>query len=361
MSMRPLPRIGPPAKAALLLLVSLVFAGCNWLNPKPKITFTKVPPASVGGPDKLATIEGRVTHVKSGQQVVLYAATDELWWVQPFTNRPFIKIDTHSSWSSQTHLGRRYAALVVDPGYRPPETTKVLPEPGGGVAAVAIVKGEGPEPPAPPTKALHFSGYDWKVRSASSSRGGVTLFDLANAWTDANDSLHLRIAASGSDWTCAEVNLSRSLGYGSYRFVVRDSSHLEPAAVLSMFTYDDSGEDQNHRELDVELSRWGNPLNQNAEYVVQPYYLPQNAYRFTAPRGVLTYSFRWDPGRATFRAVRGASDDQHSGVVAGHVFTSGVPTPGGESVHVSFYFVANGPSTLQNPSEVVIEKFEYLP
>lgn len=361
--MQPLPRIGAPAKAAFLILISLVLAACNsrWLNPKPKITFTKVPPASVGGPDKLGTIEGRVSHVKSGQQIVIYAGTDELWWVQPFTDRPFTKIDARSEWKSQTHLGRQYAALVVEPEYHPPNTMRVLPEPGGGIAAIAIVKGEGPEPPSPATKTLHFSGYDWKVRSESSSRGGVTLFDLANASTDARGALHLRIARAGSDWTCAEVNLTRSLGYGLYRFVVRDSSQLEPAAVLSMFTYDNSGEDRNHREIDVELSRWGNPQNRNAEYVVQPYYMPQNVYRFTAPRGVVTYSFRWDPGKATFRAVRGSSGDQGPGAVAEHVFTAGVPTPGGEFAHVSFYFVGNGPSQIQNPAEVVIEKFEYLP
>lgn len=361
--MRPARHLVALGEGAYLLVVCLLLAACHsrWFNPRPKITFTKVPPASVGGPDKLDTIEGRVSHVKSGQQIVLYAATDELWWVQPFTNRPFTKIDAHSEWKSETHLGRRYAALVVDPGYRPPDTARVLPEPGGGVAAVAIVQGEGPQPPAPPTKTLHFSGYDWKVRSASSSRGGVTLFDLGNAWTDASDALHLRIARAGSNWTCAEVNLTRSLGYGLYRFVVRESSHLEPAAVLSMFTYDDSGEDRNHREIDVELSRWGNSQNRNAEYVIQPYYLPQNVYRFTAPRGALTYSFRWDPEKVTFRTVRGASDEQGLGAVAEHVFTSGVPTPGGEFVHVSFYFVGNGPSTIQNPAEVVIEKFEYLP
>jgi hypothetical protein len=40
---------------------------------------------------------------------------------------------------------------------------------------------------------------------------------------------------SSGKWRCAEVNLARSLGYGTYRFVVRESSFLEPAAVLSMF------------------------------------------------------------------------------------------------------------------------------
>ena len=50
--------------------------------------------------------------------------------------------------------------------------------------------------------------------------------------------MHLRIAGAAPSWTCAEVGLTRRLGYGSYRFVVRDIGQLEPAAVLGLFTWD---------------------------------------------------------------------------------------------------------------------------
>ncbi len=61
---------------------------------------------------------------------------------------------------------------------------------------------------------------------------------------------------------CAEVILTRSLGYGTYSFVVRDVAQLEPAAALGMFTWDDLGVEQNHREMGVEISRWGDPGEQ---------------------------------------------------------------------------------------------------
>ena len=102
------------------------------------------------------------------------------------------------------------------------------------------------------------------------------------------------------------MSVSRRLGYGTYAFVVREVSHLEPAAVFSIFTWDGPAADQNHRELDIEISRWGDPGGKNAQYVVQPYYVPANVATFKAPAGVLTYSLRWEPGRATFRTVRGA-------------------------------------------------------
>jgi hypothetical protein len=47
--------------------------------------------------------------------------------------------------------------------------------------------------------------------------------------------------------------------------------------------------------------------------------------------------------------------------VADHDFTSGVPSPGGESVHLDLYIFGNAKDPLQKDAEVVIEKFEYLP
>jgi hypothetical protein len=225
-----------------------------------------------------------------------------------------------------------------------------------------VIKGQGLAPPQITPKTVDFSGYEWKVRTAGSNRGGeINSYDPANVSTDDRDALHLRIAKSSRKWTCAEVNLTRSLGYGLYRFVVRDSSHLEPAAVLTMFTWDDSAQDKNHREFDVEISRWGDALSKNAQYVVQPFYVPRNVARFMVPSGILTYSFRWEPGKVSFRTVQVTTAGSGSRVVAEHVFTSGVPTPGGESVHLNLYVYGNAASSLQNPTEVVIEKFEYLP
>jgi hypothetical protein len=132
---------------------------------------------------------------------------------------------------------------------------------------------------------------------------------------------------------------------------------LDAAAVLGMFTWDESLVDPNHREIDTEISRWGDPEGKNAQYVVQPYYVPANVVRFSAPAGRLTYSFRWEPGRVTFKTIR----QPGGGQVAEHTFTSGVPLPGGEAVHLNLYVFANKKSPLQHEVEVVIEKFDYLP
>ena len=222
----------------------------------PSIEFTRVPQADEGGREKHDIIEGRVAGARAGQRIVLYAKSGT-WWVQPLVSQPFTKIGPNSKWTNATHLGTEYAALLVDSRYRPPATENVLPAVGGAVSAVAITKGAS----SPPSVSLRFSGYEWRVRDAPSSRGGWNAYDPANAWTDKSGALHLRIARVSGKWTCAEVSLTRSLGYGTYSFVVRDTSHLEPAAVFTMFTWDYSGTEQNFREVDIEISRFGDPTS----------------------------------------------------------------------------------------------------
>jgi hypothetical protein len=344
-----------------VLFFCILLSGCRSQqgNTQPAIEFTKVPAASAGGADQMETIEGRVVGVGPGQQIVLYAKSGGLWWVQPYTARPFTSIPPDSRWKSSVHMGTDYAALLVEPGYTPSDTVEVLPSPGAGVVAVAVTKGTGPQPPLTPVKTLQFSGYEWMARSAVSYRGGTgNEFSPENAWTDEKGALHLRITKDRDQWTCAEVKLSRNLGYGTYLFTVRDTAHLEPAAVLSLFTWDDLGTEQRRRELDVEISRWGANHKENAQYVVQPYYVPTNVFRFAAPAGVVTHSFRWEPGKVTFSSASGASGRAH--VVSGHAFTSGIPSAGGDSVHISL-FVFAGDIPLRNEAEVVIDKFEYLP
>jgi hypothetical protein len=346
-----------------LVLVGVFLAGChsnnNLSSPKPSIEVTRVPVANAGGPDQLDYIEGRVTGAKPDQQIVLYAHSG-FWWIQPFKDKPFTKIQADSTWKNSTHLGTEYAALVVERGYRPESKITTLPKQGNGVVAVVTARGR----PAAHilSKVIHFSGYDWIARTAGSDRGGEpTSYDPANAWIDPKGYLHLRMALRDGRWSCAEVNLTRSLGFGTYKFVIQESAHLGPSAVLGMFTWDDARDDDTRSELDIELSRWGRPGSKNAQYVVQPFYVPENVSRFTVPSGVLTYILQWGRGVASFKTIRGSAVDPASKTVSEHLFTSGVPAPAFETVHISLYDFHHSENMSPLPAEVVIERFEYLP
>jgi hypothetical protein len=356
-----MPPSDSPACAAVLALVSLLgLAGCGRSTPPAaaSLTLTAVPPAGPGGSTRVAPVGGRAAGARPGDRVVVYARSG-VWWVQPFAAEPFTALAADGTWQTTTHLGTEYAALLVSPEHRPASTLDTLPEPGDSVRAVITARGTGDFVTRPPPT-VSFSGYDWEVRDASSDRGGANYYDARNVEVDAAGRLHVRLTQRDGRWTGAEVSLVRGLGYGSYVFTIADVSHLPPAAVLGLLTWDDGAADENHREMDVEISRWGDPSIDNAQYVVQPYYIPANVRRFTAPAGRLVHTLRWEPGRASFRTDQAGAGGVMR-LVTSHVFTTGVPAPGDERIRVHLYPFSYATTPVHAPVEVVVEKFQYLP
>src|ERR1700733_4012608 len=356
----------------LVLFIGLTGCHSSPKNSAPTVAFSKVPAAYQESPYKIHIfqgrdiktdiIEGRATGARPGQRIVLYAKTDGRWRVYRRSSQAFTNIEPDGRWTASIQLGTQYAALLVDPTFNPPEQTESLPIVGNGVVAQAVVNGEGPTPVLPSPKILNFSGYEWTTSAGPIFRAGSrNFFDPANVWTDEKGALHLRISGSPEKWTAAELKLTRSLGYGTYRFQMRDVSHLEPSALLTLITWDGVGTESNRRELDVELGRWGYLENDNIHYVVQPYYVPANFVAFRIPPGVYTHSFRWEPGQVMFSTVAGSGNTDAGRVINQHVFTSGVPSPGGESVRIALYVFHQGQVPLKNETEVIIDKFEYLP
>jgi hypothetical protein len=343
---------------AACIFIAMIGTSCGpaRLGNNPTIRFTRVPEANATDAAKNDIIEGVATGYHAGQQIVLYAKRGK-WWVQPLVAQPFTTIGPGSKWVNGTHLGSEYAALLVNAGYRPSTGLDALPDLGPEIEARAIIKGASKSP----STFISFSGYEWRVRNAPSARGGGSNYDPANVSTDGQGALHLKIAKSGRDWTCSEVSLDRSLGYGTYSFVVRNTELLEPAAVFSMFTYDYAGGAMNNREMAIEISQWEDPASKNSQYVVQPFYIAANVSRFISPPGKLTYSFDWEPGRVSFRTVHGSGNTFRSQPVAEKTFTSGVPSPGLESVRMNVYVWRSARIPLRKETEVVVEQFTYLP
>jgi hypothetical protein len=356
-----------------VLLVCFVLTACHSSpkNSAPTVAFSKVPAAYQESPYKIDITErdyktdmteGRATGARPGQRIALYAKTDGRWGLCPQSGQPFTNIESDGRWKASVHLGIEYAALLVESTYDPPEQTESLPIVGNGVVALAVVNGEGPAPVLASPKTLNFSGYEWTTSAGPIFRAGSrNFFDPANVWTDESGALHLRISGSPGKWAGAELKLTRSLGYGTYKFQVRDVSHLEPSALLTLITWNGVGTESTRRELDVELGRWGEPDNTNVNYVIQPYYVPANMVAFRAPPGLYTHSFRWEPGKVTFSTLAGSGNTGEGRVINQHVFTSGVPSPGGQSVRLALFVFHQGHTPLKNENEVIIDRFEYLP
>ncbi len=360
---------GRAATACAWLALAIGLTSCKPEAKKgaePKILFTQVPARDPGNQIEQDVMEGTVTGAKPGQRLVLYSKTGNLWWLQPILSAPYTPIAPDGVWRNEIHLGTEYAVLLVDPGYRPVPVMDQLPQAGHGVAATAESAGQEKSS----SYFVNFSGFNWRVRKQPSNRGGsLNPYNPENVYVDKAGALHMRILKRDGKWTASEINLTQSLGYGTYSFIVEDISKLDPSVAFGIFTWDYSTNHETSREFDITISRWGDPQDKNAEFVLQPTIAATNSARFMAPAGKLKFTIIWAAGRLTMIASRvsGSGQGSRSGdgpAVFEHVFTSEVPAPGLESMRITL-FPYKKPNektfSLQSAAEVCIDRFEYLP
>jgi hypothetical protein len=232
-----------------------------------------------------------------------------------------------------------------------------------------------PPPPSAPAsiqnemKILRFSGYDWSVKRSDENRvgPGPNYFSdqMDNVMVDAQGRLHLRITQRAGRWYCAEVISVRSFGYGTYRFYLDSNvDDIDPMIVAGLFTWSDD-KAYHHRELDVEISRWGKTDNNNGQFVVQPYTNPPNISRFQIPPGVnaTTHSFVWKAESVFFQSLRSLNADSftNGSIIQQHTFTQDIPKPGDENVRINLWLFSGHAPTDGNEAEIIVSKFEFLP
>jgi hypothetical protein len=325
----------------------------------PAISFTQVPQRDSGDLNQADVMEGTVSGARSGQRMAVYSRTGGLWWLQPNPNAPLTPILPRGIWRNEMHLATDYAALLVDAGYSPAAVLADLPKPGSGVETVAVAPGQEHSS----SFLVNFSGLGWRVRKVPSARGGTSYpYSPGNVYVDPSGRLHLQVVKRNDKWTCSEVNVTRSLGYGTYVLTVEDTSHLDPAAFFAIYTWDHSSSQGNFGEFDINISRWGDKHRENGQFAVQPSTLPLHTSPFEAPSGKMQYTMIWEEGRVTMLASRVVGNESH--LVAKHVFTNEVPRPVDESVRMALYAYSDPNHKLramQDRAEVIVDHFEYLP
>jgi hypothetical protein len=206
---------------------------------------------------------------------------------------------------------------------------------------------------------LSFSGYIWRVKQSGGMKvgPGPNYFSRSNAWVDSLGRLHLAITKVGRHWKVGEVYNTRSLGYGTYTWVLDSRvDNLDPNMVLGLFTYDSNSPQFNFREIDVEASRWGNASDPtNAQFVVQPYASwPGNLTRITqGPSLPATFSFTWTSTGLSFSAP-GASPSSTTYTGPDR------PPAGGEVADMNLWLNDHAPMYGLG-AEVVIRSFTFTP
>jgi len=205
-----------------------------------------------------------------------------------------------------------------------------------------------------------FSGYSWGVKASTEPAGpGPNLFSDSpeNVWADAAGQLHLRITARNGVWRAAEVVLDHSLGYGTYRFTIASPvGRLDPNVVLGLFTWSDDPA-YNHREIDIEVARWGDAARaNNAQYVVQPYDHAGNIRTFVQPDApATTQEFTWAPNRVSFRTATAAGTTIASWKYSG----PDVPRAGDERARVNLWLDGGAAPSDGVEVEVVLSRFSF--
>jgi len=111
-----------------------------------QIIIDTIPPADPGGPDTHATIAGKVSgKVAPGDLVAIYARAYGEWYIQPQAG--FLHtVNPDKTWTTWTHTGMRYAALLVRPDFEPLMRLDMLPETNDYVLAIDIVDGSAKQP-----------------------------------------------------------------------------------------------------------------------------------------------------------------------------------------------------------------------
>lgn len=210
----------------------------------------------------------------------------------------------------------------------------------------------------PGGRTLVFAGFDWRVKGPGVYGPGPNFFsDRPEVVDVVGGELVMNQRRVGDDWASGEVVLSNPLGYGDYVFTTRGRlDDLAPNTVLGLFLwqypvgYDAANLWNQHNEIDVEISRWNDPANDVAQFVVQPYNAGGNIERFDiayADDELVSYAFEWLPGRVDYRAWRGGPGDESPATIIHEWTYAGrhLPRPEQPRVHINLWVIGEaGPS-----------------
>jgi hypothetical protein len=208
-----------------------------------------------------------------------------------------------------------------------------------------------------------FAGLTWERKSGCGGPG-------PNCWAPANaevaaDGVHMRLTRVSGRWYAGEIRTVQPVGYGTYSVrLIGRTDQLDPNVVLGIFLYDDEGAEAGEpcpAELDMESSRFGDPLAPNGHGVVYASGQCGTADLYDFDYGLngdyTTHQLGWEPGVASLRWLHGhlCTPQWPEQVIAQRTFASPlVPVAGRMRLHINLWaFAGNAPTDHQNV-EVVL-------
>ncbi|XP_025016887.1 uncharacterized protein LOC112538996 [Tetranychus urticae] len=209
---------------------------------------------------------------------------------------------------------------------------------------------------------IYWSGYSWRIKEGYRRPGPNYFTNDSVSLTNGTLSMMIKPLPDGN-WSSAEIYTVRSLGYGTYQWVISTETGNLPAQVtLGMFTWEDWAKEVHNREIDIEFAKWGKPSDPtNAQFTIQPHRVKGNIKRLTVfpSSGQTRAEFTWSPCGVTFRLIKqGICFGQH----LNHTDTKYRMSNGKEKVHINLWLWAGKPpDTNGKPVIVNFKSFNFIP
>jgi len=244
-----------------------------------------------------------------------------------------------------------------------------------GIVATSVAVGSTgnaePRTPTGPSNLypVSWAGQSWLARESpalqESPAPNYWLATPENLFTDSQGRLHMIAEKVGSTfYSVGMTSQKNDYGYGTYTVVVDTPiATLDPMAVVGMYTYNGQyvpGRD----ELDVELSRWGqpSPTFNNSQFVVQPWKIKGHLQSFFAPtvHVPLTFQWTWTPTAAHFTAYDGTLPGGK--LLKQWTCSSFSPAPvSGTTMNFNLWFMRGQAPYNGKDQEVIFRSFSYTP
>lgn len=290
------------------------------------------------------------------------------WWTKPSFASPTVPIASDSSFvldftgSELDRYCTRLLTVLVPNTYQVPVFGGVgdLPEDflDHPYAIVARPHGD---------RKLEWSGINWTVKRSVNDIAvspGPNLFsaDENHVFIDEDSCLHLTITSPPpGQWLCSELIADTSLGYGTYTFNLTSRvDNFDLNTILGIFTWDDLSEyatpmpEDYFREYDIEFGYWSVPGNEVGQYVIQPWNIPENIYRFPMGSEVNTiHQWTWETDVIEFVSMR-----EDSSIIAQFEY-DGVhfKEPGAENIRINLWL--NFGQAPQTSQEAILSGFHF--
>ncbi len=207
-------------------------------------------------------------------------------------------------------------------------------------------------------KRIQFSGINWYVRNDPGGPGPNEWSDSENnVWVDSLGYLHLKITKVGNTWYCSEVYTDQSFGYAKYIFqLASNTEKYDQNIVVGLFTYENDS-----REIDIELSRWGDPSSVDGWYTIQP---PpynsknQKSFSLNLTNNYSSHIIDWSKDSINLQSYRGNFDQTPSADSLIQQWTykgSKNPPAGNERLHINFWLLEGHAPVNQKEAELIIK------